>query len=404
MSDGVRSDGAGARSARSPDRIRTVQVHRVAPRWLFVQVTTVAGHIGWGEAIVPKRAAAVEGAVHDLARNLVDADPARIEELRWRMRNGGFFRGGPILATAAAAIEHALWDIAGRSVERPVHALFGGPVRDRVRTYAWVGGDRPHGLVEDIQRRLDQGYSMVKLNGTDEFDQIASTAAIDDVVSRVGAIRDTYGNRIDFAIDFHGRVHRAMARSLVRELEVFRPTWIEEPLPPGNEATYRDLFGTDRRVPIATGERFTTLAEFLPLLEHRVVDVLQPDVSLTGIAELVQIARVAEAYDVAVAPHCPNGPLSLAATLQVGATCLAVAVQEQSLGMHYHQGYDGLPAGEMFDYLRDPAPLTPADGFLQVPDGSGLGIDIDDSAVLGSESWELADPTWRLPDGRVTEW
>ncbi|MFC7465740.1 galactonate dehydratase [Brachybacterium sp. GCM10030252] len=386
------------------DRIAAVRSYRVAPRWILVRVDTEDGLTGWGESINPKRAGAVQGALADLEANVRGRDPDRIEQLRLRMRHGGFFRGGPVLATAAAAIECALWDIRARRLNSPVHGLLGGAVREHITSYAWVGGDRPAQLSADITARLEQGYSMVKMNATAEFDHIESSAAIDAVIERVGAVREEFGSRIDVALDFHGRVHRSMARTLVRELETFRPAWIEEPLPPGHEAAYAELFGRDRTVPIATGERMSELREFLPLLEARVVDVLQPDVSLTGIAELVSIARVAEAYDVAVAPHCPNGPVSLAASLQAGACAENIVAQEQSLGLHYNRGYADMPKAEMFDYLREPAVLRPADGRLAIPPDPGLGLELDEDAIAASPSWSLKDPDWRYPDGRSAEW
>ncbi len=386
-------------------RISSISAHPVPPRWIFVRVRTDDGRVGWGEAIVPKRVAAVRGAIEDLARNVVGADVGRIEELWQRMSRGGFFRDGPILCTAAAAIEHALWDIKARSYGVPVYELLGGAVRENVRTYAWVGGDRPDNVVEHVKARVEQGYSAVKMNATEELDLLDRSAKVDAVVSRVAAVRDAFGDTVDIALDFHGRVHRAMTKALLRELEQFKLLWIEEPIPPGQEDLLPELARVAGRTPIATGERLLTRADFARLLEHRVVDVIQPDVSLTGLFELEKLCRMAEAYDVAVAPHCPNGPISLAASVQVACCAGNVVIQEQSLGLHYNRGYAGLPAAEMFDYLSDPAPLTPIEGRLDRPTGPGLGIEIDESAVLSrATEWSLDDPVWRLPDGRIAEW
>lgn len=385
-------------------RIAAITTHLVAPRWIYVRVQTDEGLVGWGEAIAPKRRRAVVGAVEDFADNLIGADPTRIEQLAQRMRQGGFFRGGPILATAAAAIEQALWDLKGKRNGLPVHEFLGGAVRDRVRLYAWVGGDRPHDIVDQVKQRIDQGFTMVKMNATEEMDFIDGLARVKEVIDRVGQFRDAFGSTVDLALDFHGRVHRAMAQTLLKELEPFRPMWIEEPLPPGHDEILRSVVPTGYSVPIATGERLTSRWDFRRLLQDGVVDVIQPDVSITGLAELERLTRMAEAYDVAVAPHCPNGPISLAASLQVDFCASNVVVQEQSLGMHYHQRYEGLPAGEMFDYLTNPVPLTPKDGHLPRPTGPGLGIEIDEDAVRRSEAWSLKDPDWRYGDGRVAEW
>jgi galactonate dehydratase len=386
-------------------RIAGITAHRVAPRWIFVRVSTDDGLTGWGEAIVPKRAGAVLGAIDDLARNVTGSDPGRIEELWQRMRRGGFFRDGPVLATAAAAIDQALWDIKGHRYGLPVHEFLGGAVRESVRVYAWVGGDRPADVVAQVKARIGQGYSAVKMNATEELDLLDTAARVDAVVARVAAIRDTFGTGVDLALDFHGRVHRSMARVLLRELEQFRLMWVEEPLPPGQEDLLPEIARVAGRTPIATGERLLTPEAFARLLAGRGVDVIQPDVSLTGLSGLEKLCRMAEAYDVAVAPHCPNGPVSLAASLQVASCAANVVIQEQSLGLHYHQGYAGLPPGEMFDYLRDPRPLTPADGKLARPPGAGLGISVDEAAVRERQSdWQLPDPVWRLDDGRLAEW
>jgi galactonate dehydratase len=385
-------------------RVLTAQVFRVAPRWLFVRMETDDGIVGWGEAIVPKRAAAVTGAVEDLLGNIIGEDPDRIEDLWQRMRNGGFFRNGPVLDTASAALEQALWDIKGQRYSLPVYEFLGGAVRERVRTYAWVGGDRPDDVVDQVSNRIAQGYTAVKMNATTELDYVDRSGVVDALVARVGAVRDKFGTSVDVALDFHGRVHRAMTKVLLRELEQFQLLWVEEPVPPGQEDLLPELARVASSIPLATGERISSRADFARLLEQRVFDIIQPDVSLTGLFELEKLCRMAEAYDVAVAPHCPNGPISLAASLQVGLCAGNVIIQECSVGLHYNRGYADLPKGEIYDYLLDRGPLTTEGGFLARPGGPGLGIRIDEQAVADSPGWILPDPEWRLPDGRLAEW
>jgi galactonate dehydratase len=259
-------------------------------------------------------------------------------------------------------------------------------------------------VAEHTKQRIKQGFSMVKMNATEESDYLDTRARVGEVVERVASIRDAVGDAVEIALDFHGRVHRGMVKVLMRELEPFHPAWIEEPLGPGFESELVHLVGTDSSIPIATGERLVHRTQYRELLRHGAVDIVQPDVSLTGIFELAKIAHMAEAYDVAVAPHCPNGPISLAASLQVGFATANVVVQEQSVGLHYNQGYEGLPAAEMFDYLLDPAPLQPVEGHLALNPRPGLGIEIDEDAVRGSQRWELRDPQWRHQDGRMAEW
>lgn len=386
-------------------RIRTVEVFCVAPRWIFVRVRTDDDRVGWGESIVARRREAVLGALSDLERLVRGGDSARIEEIWQRSRRSSFFRDGPVLATASAAVEQALWDIKARGLGVAVHELLGGKVRDRTRVYAWIGGDRPSNVVSDARARLAQGFTVVKMNATAELDDIASHADVDAVVERVAAVRTEFGRDLDIALDFHGRVHRAMLRPLFRELEQFALLWVEEPVAPGHGAVLRDALPGSRSIRVATGERLTSRWEFRDVLQQGAVDILQPDVSLTGLFELEKICRMAEAYDVPVVPHCPNGPVSLAASLQVAACCVNIPLHEQSLGLHYNTGYAGLPEGELFDYLTDPTPLSPVEGHVPVSSKPGLGIDIDEHAVRSRQTdWYLSDPDWRLPDGRIAEW
>ncbi|MQA07341.1 MAG: galactonate dehydratase [Pseudonocardiaceae bacterium] len=386
-------------------KIASIDAFRVPPRWIFVRLETEDGRCGWGEAIVAKRAGAVLGAIGDLADNVVGSDARRIEDLWQRMWRDGFFRGGPILATAAAAIEHALWDVKGKALGLPVYEFLGGQVRDAVPLYAWIGGDRPDDVLAGAAARVEQGFTAIKMNATEELDYIDNHARIDAVVARVAALHEKYGDELRVALDFHGRVHRAMAKALLAELDQFGLMWVEEPLGPGYEDALPALANAAGSTPIATGERLHSRWEFKHLLESRVVDILQPDVSLTGLFELEKICRMAEAYDVAVAPHCPNGPLSLAASLQVDCCAGNVVIQEQSLGLHYNRGYAGLPPAEMHDYLVDPAPLVPSNGQLATPAGAGLGIEINERLVRERDgTWRMPDPGWRHPDGRLAEW
>ncbi|HKI58508.1 MAG TPA: galactonate dehydratase [Trueperaceae bacterium] len=386
-------------------RIAEIESFQVPPRWVFVRVRADDGAQGWGEAIVPKRARAVRGALQDLADVLLGSDPGRIEDAWQRMHKGAFFRGGPILATAAAAIEQALWDIKGRALGVPVHELLGGAVRESVRTYAWVGGDRPADVVAHTRRRIEQGFGAVKMNVAGQLDHLEPRSAVDAVLERVGSLRDAFGPDLGIAVDFHGRAHLTLARTLVRELRPFHPLWVEEPVAPECDEGLPDLARVADGIPIATGERLTSRFDVKRLLATGGVDILQPDVSLTGLHELEKICRMAEAYDLAVAPHAPNGPVSLAASLQVAFCCGNVVIHEQSEGIHYHQGYAGLPAGSAADYLADAGPLRIAGGAFVRPGGAGLGIDVDAGAVEErAGDWHLPDPDWRHPDGRLAEW
>jgi len=386
-------------------RIEAVEAIQVPPRWIFVRVRTDDGAVGWGEAIVPKRPLAVIGAIADLAENIRGSEAGHIEDLWLRMHRGAFYRGGPILGTAAAAIETALWDIKGRQLGVPVHELLGGPVRDKIRTYAWVGGDRPQEVLAHVQQRVDQGFTAVKMNATAQLDYLDRSSLVDGVVGRVASIREKFGPDFGIALDFHGRVHQAMARVLLRELEQFRLMWVEEAAAPESDDILPALRDAAGSTPLATGERLYSRWDFVRLLEMRAVDVIQPDVSITGLHELVKIAHMAEAYDVAVAPHCPSGPISLAASLQAGYCCANIIIQEQSGGMHYNQGYKGLPSQELLDYVTEPGVLTQRDGYFQLSVEPGLGLLLDEAAMRDrSQVWRQPDPDWRYDDGRYAEW
>lgn len=385
--------------------IGRIDAFRVPPRWTFVRVVTDDGCAGWGEAIVPKRARAVVGAVDDMAGNLIGSDPARIEDIAQRLRRGGFFRGGPVLSTAAAAIEQALWDIKARRLGLPVHELLGGVTRDRIRAYAWIGGDSPGDVVAQARERVKQGFTAVKMNATPALAPVGDSAVIDAAVTRMGALRDAFGRDLDIALDLHGRVHRPQLKPLLAELEAFRPMWVEEAATPETEEALAAVARAARSIPVASGERLASRWEFKRLLDSGTVDIVQPDVSLTGLFELEKIARLAEIYDVAVAPHCPNGPVSLAASLQVAICCPNIAIQEQSLGLHYHAGFSGLPRADLLDYLADPTPLTTVDGSFEVLRGPGLGIEIDgDRVEAAAVDWRLPDADWTHPDGTYAEW
>ncbi len=347
-------------------RITALETFAVPPRWLFLKLSTDEGIAGWGEPVIEGRAATVAAAVEEMADHLVGTDPFRIEDHFQVLRRGGFYRDGPILTSALSGIEQALWDVKGRALGVPVWELLGGRVRDSVRTYAWVGGDRPEDAVEAARERQAAGFGAVKLNATAELGYVDSHAAIDAAVGRVAALREACPD-LDVAVDFHGRVHRAMARPLLRALEELHPLFVEEPVLPEHPGALREL----RRhtvLPLATGERLYTRWGFRDLLAEGAADIVQPDVSHAGgILELRKIAAMAEAYDVAVAPHCPLGPIALAASLQVDACTPNAILQEQSLGIHYNEGAD------LLDYLIDPAPLALSDGALGVPTGPASG-------------------------------
>lgn len=381
-------------------KIRSLECFKVPPRWLFVKVETDEGIVGWGEPIVEGRADTVQAAVEELKVYLIGQDPMRIEDLWQVMYRGGFYRGGPILTSAISGIEQALWDIKGKYYNAPIYDLLGGACRDRTRVYAWVGGDRPSDVGAAAKEKKDQGFTAVKMNGTEEMHYIDSFAKVEETAARVAAVREACGKDFGIGVDFHGRVHKSMAKVLAKELEQFRLMFIEEPVLPENNEALKEI-AKYIATPIATGERMYTRWGFKEILAQGIVDIIQPDVSHAGgIMETRKIAAMAEAYDVALAPHCPLGPIALASCLHVDICSPNAFIQEQSLGIHYNQGND------ILDYLTDPNVFDYKDGFVENLKGPGLGIEVNEEKVREmakiGHSWK--NPVWRQADGTVAEW
>ncbi|MFI5486148.1 galactonate dehydratase [Micromonospora echinaurantiaca] len=379
--------------------IARVETFLVAPRWLFVRVETTDGIVGWGEATCEGRSETVRTAVEQLSELLIGQDALRIEDHWQVMTKGSFYRGGPILASAVAGLDQALWDIAGKHFGAPVHQLFGGPVRDRIRVYGWVGGDEPAEVRDQISAAVESGLTAVKMNASGKMSPVASVAELDGVVRRVAAAREVLGDERDVAVDFHGRFSLASARRVAPLLEQFRPFFLEEPVVPENSHLIGE-FVRSTTTPVSTGERLYNRQEFLPVLQAGIA-VAQPDLSHAGgITEVRKIAALAEVYDVQLAPHCPLGPIALAACLQVGFATPNYLIQEQSIGIHYNLG------AEVLDYCLDKTPLTFVDGYVERLTAPGLGIEIDEHAVRTADkrghAWR--SPTWRHRDGSYAEW
>lgn len=378
-------------------KLSRVETFLVPPRWLFVRIEDSDGAVGWGEASLEGHAEAVAGAFEALKDRFLGHDPRRIEEI-WNIGyRGGFYRGGPVLLSALSGLEQALWDLKGKTLSLPVWEMLGGKVRERVQAYAWIGGDRPQEVAEAAQARKAQGFKAVKMNATAELSYLDSPKALTEVLARVQAVQD---QGMDVGLDFHGRVHKPMAKRLLKELEPYRPLFVEEPLLSEHPEAIRELAQVSS-IPLALGERLYTRWGFKPFLASGFIDVIQPDVAHAGgILETKKIAAMAEAYDVAVAPHCPLGPLALASCLQVAACSPNVVLQEMSLGIHYNETHD------LLAFVTNPAALTPQDGFLPIPTGLGLGIELDEEAIREANRtphrWR--NPVWRHPDGSFAEW
>ncbi|MFM7027609.1 MAG: galactonate dehydratase [Chakrabartia sp.] len=377
--------------------IARIETFFVPPRWLFVRLETSDGHVGWGEASLEGHAEAVDGVFDAFRDRFIGQDPEAIEDIWQIAYRGGFYRGGPVLMSALSGLDQALWDLKGHVHGLPAWQMLGGRVRDRVRAYAWIGGDRPDDVAEAAAARRAQGFSAIKMNATAEQDVMGTPKALVGVVERVLAAQ---GAGVAVGLDFHGRLHRPMAKQLARLVAPLGLLFIEEPLLSENPQGLAEI-AAQGSTPIALGERLYSRWDVRPFLEGGHVDILQPDLSHAGgLSECRRIAAMAEAYDVAIAPHCPLGPLALAACLQLAATCRNVVLQEISLGIHYNVGHD------LLSFVLNPEVLTPVDGMLDIPTGKGLGVVIDEAAVRAAheQRHRWRNPIWRLGDGALAEW
>ncbi|WP_121830985.1 galactonate dehydratase [Streptomyces sp. S1] len=380
-------------------KITSLRTYLVAPRWCFLRVDTDEGITGWGEPVVEGRAHTVAAAVDELSDYLVGQDPLRIEDHWQVLTKGGFYRGGPVLSSAVAGIDQALWDIAGKALGVPVWQLLGGNVRDRIRVYSWIGGDRPTDVAEAAAARRAEGFTAIKMNASAQLRLIDTPKAVHDIVARVASVRERVGDDFDIAVDFHGRLTLPMARRVLPLLEEYLPFFVEEPVVPELSDRIGDVVRSTS-IPVATGERLYSRWDFKKVLESGVA-VAQPDLSHAGgISEVRRIAAMAEAYDVSLAPHCPLGPIALAACLQVGFATPNLLIQEQSLGIHYNEGSD------LLDYLVDPSVFHYDDGHVGLLTAPGLGVEIDEKAVerAAETGHRWRNPVWRRDDGSQAEW
>ena len=380
-------------------KISDVTVYKVKPRWIFVKISTDEGIEGWGEMISGTKTETVVAGAYEIGNRLIGRNPFEIERLFQEMHRS-FFRGGPINGTIVSGLEMALWDIKGKAFNVPVYELLGGAARDKIKVYSWIGGDRPSEVAEQAQDRFDRGFTAVKMNATEELHYIDSYQKVDEVVERVASIRERFGDAMDIGVDFHGRVHKPMAKVLAKALEPFHPMFLEEVVLPENEEHFKEV-ADSVAVPLATGERLYTRWQFKNLFKQGTVDIIQPDVALCGgILETRKIAAMAEAYDMAVAPHAPYGPVALAATLQVDSCTPNVFIQEQSLGIHYNKGFD------LLDFVKNKEVFQYKDGYVDLPSKPGLGLEMDEDKIkeIAQEGLIWTNPQCKNYDGTIAEW
>jgi galactonate dehydratase len=366
-------------------KITKLEVFLVKPRWLFLKMHTDAGVVGLGEPITEGRALTCKTAVEEIAPYLVGKDPRQVAHHWQAIYRHAFYRGGPILTSALSGLDQAMWDIKGKLLGVPVYELLGGPTRNRVRVYAHAG--KP----ELIKEKKAQGYTAFKCGPAKlrPAHFIETPAFVEKVAESFAALREAGGKDVDIAIDFHGAISFATAKLLIKALEPHQPMFIEEPI----NCQETDLMAEIARgthLPIATGERIFTKWGFREILEKKAAVVLQPDLCHAGgITEVRLIAGMAEAFYASIAPHNPLGPISLAAGVQISASIPNFLCQEQvSLGEGYIK-----------------KPFTLREGYLDLPTGPGLGIELDENAMAPKldHDWKNREE-YDKDDGSVMDW
>jgi galactonate dehydratase len=372
-------------------RITKLETFLVKPRWLFLKIHTDEGLVGLGEPIVEGRALTVAQAVAELEPYLVGKDPTAVMHHWQAMYKHAFYRGGPVLTSAISGVDQALWDLAGKAVGLPVYKLLGGPLRERIKVYAHCHGETTEAAAQRARDLVAEGYTALKTGvvGGRPARIVETPGFVGRVVDRFAAIREAAGPEVDIAIDFHGAVSPQTAGVLIKALEPYQPMFIEEPVQCQNVDIMADL-ARKTHLPIATGERIFTKWGFREILEKRAASILQPDISHAGgIFEGRLIAGMAEAYYAAVAPHCPLGPISLAAGIQLDAAIPNFLAQEQvSLGP---------------GYLKTPFVIK--NGYIDLPTGPGLGIELDEEAMADKLGHEWRNPERYDPDdGAAIDW
>ena len=408
---------AGSRRALSgfpspeQDAVKSYELFKVAPRWLLLRIETANGVVGWGEPNLEGFSDTVATCVGELMRSVVGEDPSRIQHVWQKICRQKFYGGGPVIMSALAGIDQALWDIAGRTLGVPVHRLLGGAVRERLAVYRWCGGDdnTPEAAAAEARAVLDgSNFKHLKMNACPRLGylDLEPSRAVRAAADRMAAVRDAVGPDVGVGLDFHGRVKLPVAARMMAALEPFEPLFFEEPVGAAQNAALPAL-AARTSVPLATGERMFAAHEFRDLLAGRGVHVIQPDCSHAGgISSMLALARMAEAYEVGFAPHCPLGPIALASCMHVDACAINFTLQETSIGIHYNaEGAEG--GGELLDYLVNPGVLdVDADGYVARLDGPGLGVEIDEAKVRAAaeRGHDWRDREWTLPDGSPTTW
>jgi galactonate dehydratase len=342
--------------------------------WVFLRLGTDEGLTGWGEATMVFGDAAVLGALEDLREFVIGIDPLRIEEF-WSTRFYRTIFHGPPFYSAVAAVEHALWDLAGKWLGVPVYRLTGGAVRDRIRLYAntwFLGARTPDEYAERASAVVEAGWDAIKFDPLPGSLLAASRQELRSAVEKVRSVREAVGPDVDVLIECHGRLSPESAIRFADAIVEFRPFWLEEPVPAHNPLATRRV-RAQSRIPIATGERLSTRWQYRELLALDAVDVIQPDMTqVGGLLEAKRVADMAALHDVGVAPHCPRGPVATAVGLHCALTTANFLILE----------YPTDPGGVTWrqDLLESPEQIEA--GHMAAPTAPGLGVELVESELI----------------------
>jgi len=359
--------------------VKTFGCSAHSSNFLFLRIDTDEGISGVGEATLESKELSALGAIQECSRAIMGKDPRDIE-LNWVTMNRLSPWKGAAHFTAMSALEHAMWDITGKAANLPVYRMLGGPVRQSIRAYTWPGPySSPEGLGEAaLKAREEFGYNDFKI---DPFTSYFTVTAHElDYLDRcMRALRDAVGPEAGIAVDGHWRFNPPAAVQIAKVIEPYNPLFFEEPCLSDNDEA---LASVRRRtnVPLATGERGYTRWAFWNMLKLGLVDVIQPDLCHAGgILETRKIAAMAEPTGVMVAPHNPNGPVSLAATVHFAACTPNFLITES---VHTRNDVAHRIAKEY---------LTVVDGAIPLPTAPGLGVELDFDAIaeIPMESREL---------------
>jgi galactonate dehydratase len=363
--------------------------------FLFVVVETDSGLRGIGEGGITWREEATAAYIHDFADLLIGGDPFRIEHYWQMMFRSGFFPAGRVGCAAISAIDIALWDIKAQALGVPLYQLLGGLVRDKVVCYPHIRGNTTEELVAAARGKVAEGWRFVRFDPRIEADgrHFEPSAAARRCIADFAAVREAVGEEVEIIVDLHTRFDPADAIGLCRQLEPYRPYFIEDPIRMENFETFRKL-AAHVHVPLAAGEQYATKWEFRQQVEEELIDFARIDLCIVGgITESLKVAGWCEAHYIALAPHNPLGPVSTAAGLHLDLACSNFGVQELAR----------VPGSVLPDLFPVQAPF--AEGHLWPPTRPGLGIEFDESAVAKYPPIPHGGcPQLQRYDGSFTNW